>query len=80
MNLTLYVLFPLFLSDFFFYFTAYKNIATMDDNGKINALGAQYIGSSGPQVNGDSASALSHVFIFLSSSALLFLLVSLDYL
>lgn len=63
---------------FFFDFTAYKNIATMDDNGKINALGAQYIGSSGPQVNGDSASALSREFIFLSSSALLFLLVSLD--
>jgi hypothetical protein len=52
----------------------------MDDNGKINALGAQYIGSSGPQVSGDSASALSREFIFLSSSALLFLLVLLDYL
>jgi hypothetical protein len=65
---------------FFFLTSLHKNIATMDDNGKINALGAQYIGSSGPQVSGDSASALSREFIFLSSSALLFLLVLLDYL
>ena len=71
---------PLFLTDFFFIdFTSYQNIATMDDNGKINALGAQYIGSSGPQVNGDRASALTRGFSFSSSLAFLFLLASLDY-
>jgi len=63
----------------FFYLAAYKNIATMDGNGKINALGAQYIGSSGPQANGDSASALS-LFIVLGSSIFIALVVSLDYL
>ena len=51
----------------------------MDDNGKINALGAQYIGSSGPQANGNSASALS-LFIVLGSSIFTALVVSLDYL
>lgn len=70
----------LYLCVIFFDFIAYKNIATMDNNGKINALGAQYIGSSGPQANGDPTSALSRGFSFLSSLVLLFLLVSLDYL
>jgi hypothetical protein len=50
----------------------------MDDNGKINALGSQYIGSSDPQVNGDPTSALSRGFSFSLSSAL-FLPVSLGY-
>jgi hypothetical protein len=75
--------YPFIFEGFFFFFddfTAYQNIATMNDNGKINALGTQYIGSSGPQINGEPASALNREFSFLSSSALLFLLVSLDYL
>jgi len=45
------------------------NIATMDHNGNINALGSQYIGSSGSRVTGNPSSALIQGFPF---SALLF--------